>query len=156
MIVGLPVFAKVRTAHDFHQFRTLVIRYLRVAFMYRQFAAILLILLFAAYHFNRTIIVLDYVANQAAFAKNCENKARPAMHCNGKCQLMKKLKEEEKKEEQNPSRKSENKQDQVCVKPLLTTPVFSLPSATATLISISATSFPKGFSAAIFHPPALI
>lgn len=31
------------------------------------------------------------------------------MHCNGKCQMMKKLQEEEKKDQENQERKSENK-----------------------------------------------
>lgn len=33
------------------------------------------------------------------------------MHCNGKCQLMKKLQQEEKKEQQAPERKNENKNE---------------------------------------------
>ena len=60
--------------------------------MIRQVAAIFLLFSFALQVFNRSIIVLDYFANTASFAKNCENKARPMLHCNGKCQLMKKIK----------------------------------------------------------------
>lgn len=56
-------------------------------------------------------MVFDYKANTNAYALNCENKARPQMHCNGQCQLMKKLKKEEKKDQENPDRKSENKQE---------------------------------------------
>jgi hypothetical protein len=41
--------------------------------------------------------MLDYYANTNAYARNCINKARPAMHCNGKCQMMKKILEAEKK-----------------------------------------------------------
>lgn len=33
------------------------------------------------------------------------------MHCNGKCQMMKKLKQEEKKDQENPDRKNENKNE---------------------------------------------
>ena len=55
--------------------------------------------------------MFDYFINTTAYAKNCENKARPILHCNGKCQMMKKLKEEEKKEQQNPERKAENKNE---------------------------------------------
>lgn len=33
------------------------------------------------------------------------------MHCNGKCQMMKKLKQEENKDSQNPDRKNEVKTD---------------------------------------------
>lgn len=56
--------------------------------------------------FNRLVIVTEYYTNTAAFAKNCENKAKPQLHCNGKCQMMKKLKQEEKKDQQNSERKS--------------------------------------------------
>jgi hypothetical protein len=40
--------------------------------------------------FSSQFIRLDYLLNRASFVKNCENKARPALHCNGKCQMMKK------------------------------------------------------------------
>ena len=33
------------------------------------------------------------------------------MSCNGKCQMMKKLQQEEKKDQENPERKSENKNE---------------------------------------------
>jgi hypothetical protein len=47
--------------------------------------------------FNKWLIVFDYRLNKDFIAKNlCENKAKPKMHCNGKCQLMKKLAAEEK------------------------------------------------------------
>jgi hypothetical protein len=62
--------------------------------------------------YNRFSIELGYLANTGSYAKNCENKAKPAMHCNGKCQAMKKMKEEEKKDQQAPVRKS-GKQEQV-------------------------------------------
>ena len=50
----------------------------------------------------------DYLLNTNAYAKNCVNKARPAMHCNGKCQMMKKIREEERKNQQDAERKAEN------------------------------------------------
>lgn len=56
-------------------------------------------------------IIADYYTNTEKYAANCENKARPKMHCNGKCQMMKKLKQEEKKDQENPERKSENKNE---------------------------------------------
>lgn len=51
----------------------------------------------------------DYYTNTSKYAKNCVNKAKPKMHCNGKCQMMKKLQEEEKKDQEKPERKGENK-----------------------------------------------
>lgn len=131
----------------------MIVKYLRVSFMYRQLAAILLILLFATYHFNRVWIVLDYVANTEAFAKNCENKARPQLHCKGKCQMMKKLKEEEKKEQQNPSGKAD-KDEVVYAKPGTTTLFVSVTAVCQSTFSFSDTSFPQGIYTDIFHPPA--
>jgi hypothetical protein len=79
--------------------------------MIKQLTAALLILAFTASTFCRTVIVLDYYANTTAYAKDCINKARLAMHCNGKCQMMKKLDQEEKNDQDNLERKSENKNE---------------------------------------------
>jgi hypothetical protein len=79
--------------------------------MLKQLTAALLILAFTASTFCRTVIVLDYYANTAAYAKACINKARLAMHCNGKCQMMKKLEQEEKNDQDNLERKAENKNE---------------------------------------------
>ena len=79
--------------------------------MWKQLTAALLVLAFTASTFCRTVIVLDYYANTASYAKACINKARLAMHCNGKCQMMKKLEQEEKNDQDNLERKSENKNE---------------------------------------------
>ena len=60
--------------------------------------------------FSRFFIVIDYQLNKEYIAKYlCENKDKPVLKCNGKCQMMKKLQQEEKKDQQNPDRKAENK-----------------------------------------------
>jgi hypothetical protein len=69
----------------------------------------LLLSAFVVQTFSKPFIVLDYFANTRAYAKNCENKARPAMHCNGKCQMMKKLQQEEKQSKENAERKGNYK-----------------------------------------------
>jgi len=74
----------------------------------KKLLASLIIISFLAQNFSRQLIVAGYYSNTASFAKNCENKARPMMHCNGKCQLMKKLQQEEKKDQQNQERRGEN------------------------------------------------
>lgn len=63
--------------------------------MPRQLLAILLLFSLSAQVLNRPIFVLGYYFDPAPYAKACENKALPQLHCNGKCQLMKKLKEQE-------------------------------------------------------------
>ena len=61
--------------------------------------------------FYRAIIVFDYKTHTEFYAKKCENKAKPKLKCNGKCQMMKKLKQEDKKDRENPDRKAENKNE---------------------------------------------
>lgn len=142
-------------AYDFNQFSHHIIKYLCVSYMFRQIAAIFLLIAFTAQVFNRTVIVLDYNINTAAFAKNCENKAKPMMHCNGKCQMMKKLKEEEKKEQQSPERKADNKNEVVSSKSFFTTLSFQKLSLQNEFPSYFNPSISKGISSEFFHPPGL-
>jgi len=59
--------------------------------MFKKITATILLLAFVSQTFAGPFIMLDYFVNTAAYAKNCINKARPKMHCNGKCQAMKKI-----------------------------------------------------------------
>jgi hypothetical protein len=79
--------------------------------MWKQLTAALMILAFTSSIFCQTVILLEYYANKTAYAQNCINKARPQMHCNGKCQMMKKLQQEEKNSRDNQERKAENKSE---------------------------------------------
>lgn len=52
---------------------------------------------------NRWIIYASFKANQAYIAKElCENKAKPQMHCNGRCHLKKQLAKEQEQERKDP------------------------------------------------------
>ena len=79
--------------------------------MFKQVAAGLLMLCFMAQAFSSAAIVGSYYVNTADYAKNCINKAKPKLHCNGKCQMMKKLKQEEKKDAQNPERRNSGRDE---------------------------------------------
>ncbi|GAB3639026.1 hypothetical protein GCM10027422_46170 [Hymenobacter arcticus] len=49
--------------------------------------------------FSRELLVVDFALNQATItARFCVNKARPMLHCNGKCYFAKKLKQQEERE----------------------------------------------------------
>ena len=74
-------------------------------------SAMVLLLAFGLQCFNKTFIVVDYYSNTETYAKECINKSRPKLHCNGRCAMMKKLKADEKKDADNPERKQENKSD---------------------------------------------
>ncbi len=44
---------------------------------YLKYTGVILLLAFVAQTFSKTFIVAGYYANTAAYAKNCENKAKP-------------------------------------------------------------------------------
>jgi cell shape-determining protein MreC len=118
----------------------------------QQFGALLIMLAFLAQTFSKSFIVADYYMNTGSFAKNCVNKAKPKMHCNGKCQMMKKLKEQEKKEQQAPERKAELKVDVLSSKSFFTTlnvPVIMERIVFGDLPDRSTVKMPRS----IFHPP---
>jgi hypothetical protein len=57
----------------------------------------IVILLFTALlvqSFSKTLAVADYLVNMETYKKNCINKAKPMLHCNGKCQMLKKMKKQ--------------------------------------------------------------
>lgn len=67
--------------------------------MQKIIASILLLALIGQ-TFRQGFYYIDYLVDKAEYVKNCVNKARPKLQCNGTCQLMKKIEEQEKKEEQ--------------------------------------------------------
>ena len=119
---------------------------------YLKYTGIILLLAFVAQTFSKTFIVAGYYANKAAYAKNCENKARPKMNCNGKCQVMKKLQQEEKQDKQNPDRKTDHKEEILSSKSFFTTlhcSILSIQTLYPVLDESEAAEMPR----TIFHPP---
>ena len=78
------------------------------------------------------------------------------LKCQGKCQLMKKLQEEEKKEQQAPDRGTENKIDIFFSDAELTAglPPSALKEITRYKVFVVAPTTDQSF--AIFHPPASV
>jgi hypothetical protein len=67
--------------------------------MFKQLIAIFFLVGLLFQHLSRYIVLADYNLNKNSITQNlCENKTRPSMHCNGKCYLVKKMKEAEKKQ----------------------------------------------------------
>jgi hypothetical protein len=124
--------------------------------MLRYITAIFLLGAFDAQTFDKAVMMLDYYANRAVFAKNCENKAIPNLHCNGKCQMMKKIKEEQKRDQQNPERKAEHKDQVSSSKSFFATLQINGPDCLKCLDSIYFPALPIDRSFSIFHPPATV
>lgn len=104
--------------------------------------------------FVSSFVVLDYKLNTRDYTRNCENKTRPQMHCNGKCQMVKKMKEQQEKEEKRDNAKKEF----ASVLFVDTHAAFLLSphSFESTLTHHAVYTFGSGanFFADIFHPPS--
>jgi len=103
--------------------------------------------------YNKAFIVLDYYTNTESFAVKCENKSKPWMHCNGQCQMIKKLKQEENKDNQNPERR-DNRDEVISSKSFfssITSPVsITKPSEHFIVNDARVITRPRAF----FHPPS--
>lgn len=75
------------------------------------------------------------------------------MHCNGKCQAMKKIREEERKEQQNNERGSEYKVQQVLSSKSFFYPVIIPVRSSVKIMAHNNFDIPEGPYSAIFHPP---
>jgi hypothetical protein len=66
--------------------------------MLKQLTAWLLIFSVLTANYSRLFVYAGFKLNESYIAaKLCENRTKPLMHCNGKCYLMKKLKQAEEK-----------------------------------------------------------
>lgn len=78
--------------------------------MWYRIVAILLLITVISSNFSRFYVYAGFELNKAYIAKElCENRSRPAMHCNGKCYLMKKLRAAEEKEKEQESKGNSNR-----------------------------------------------
>lgn len=116
-----------------------------------------MLLAFAASTFSRVFVVADYYTNTSAYAKDCINKAKPKLQCNGKCQMMKRLQQEDNKDQQNPDRKMENKGGvDISSKSFFSAYLSNPYSIIDTFYSIHQAGAPVEYSNTIFHPPGNI
>ena len=118
----------------------------------------ILVILVLTQTFSKWLVVVEYKMNRDFIAKNlCINKVRPKMHCNGKCQMMKKLAEEEK---QNTSNNTNNSSKEKVQELLFCTEINkpAIPSLTYVVLSYHEEPpqyRPDSPIASIFHPPAV-
>jgi len=118
--------------------------------------SILMILLFTQ-TFSKWLVVVEYHINKDFVAKNlCVNKAKLKMHCNGKCQMMKRLAEEEKQNSSKNSNTTKIKIQELVFSNEMSKPILPL----LTYVTLSYNQEPPlskyaSPSSSIFHPPAL-
>ena len=134
-------------------FNTTFAQILNTDLLYRQVSILILFTSFFVQSFSGSFIIADYYTNTKSYVANCENKARPQMHCNGKCQMIKKISSEEKKDQQSPERK-DNKNDITlfCKSyPCFSTSFFiEIPNWFSRNMARKEIKMPRS----VFHPPA--
>lgn len=124
--------------------------------MINRLVAITLLLALVSANLSRFFIYAEFELNQKFIAAElCENKDKPQLHCNGKCYLMKKLKDaEEKEKKQEQAAQKKGVQDVFLVStPLLIN--FSMPLLEQHKPTAIPFKLPK-ISSEIFHPPSAI
>ena len=103
--------------------------------------------------FSRSIAMADYMVNLEAYKKACVNKSKPMLHCNGKCQMLKKMKKQEGENGTNAPAPKFNQLEVV----LSSKSFFPILTFIATNNDSSYYTYTDDFSSnylgAIFHPP---
>jgi hypothetical protein len=131
-----------------------IVLLLPTVMMWKRIIAFLFLAAFATQTFNKAIIITGFFANRTYIAQNlCVNKDKPKLGCNGKCHLKKQLSNEEKKDQQNPDRKGDNKDEVLSSKSF-----FGAITFTYSIIShqhyIQSDNSTVQRSRTFFHPPA--
>jgi hypothetical protein len=120
--------------------------------MFKHITTCILLAVVSLQILNRTVIYIDYYVNPGVYAKNCENKAHPVMHCNGKCQMMKKLHQEEKKDSEIPAeRKSYN--DEIISSKTFCNYTGYFAMKVKTIYNLMPGAYTAGMPRFCFHPP---
>jgi hypothetical protein len=122
--------------------------------MFKKITTLVILVVFAIHTLSRVVVVFDFYANQQEIAaKLCENKNKPALKCNGKCQLSKKLQSLEKSEQQSPERKVENKPQDLSSRTFYSTIPYTDFSDTHKRLKSRNYGKPVHRSFTVFRPP---
>lgn len=123
--------------------------------MRKQVITVFLLLIWFSQLSGRYFVMLDFYLNQDFIAQTlCINRDKPQMHCNGHCQLSKKLNEESKKNQESPERRTDNRSEifyaALFQKDLLT-PLFTI--VAKNYLHPDCIGSPIDQATAVFHPP---
>src|SRR5262249_27530898 len=117
----------------------------------RIFISILISLTILFQAVSKTVIAFQFVMNQREIAeKRCENKNKPAMHCNGHCVLKKQMNADEKRQHNNAPLKEKY---EVQYFSALSDAFLAAPAKRQDLFSAVPGSDLPGYLSAVFHPP---
>lgn len=121
----------------------------------RLFLSGLLICSLLFQNIGKTITVLSFLSNQDFITRNlCENRAKPEMHCNGKCHLRKQIKKDEQEIPKIPAsvKNYETLSESVCEN-LFAGFIFA--SSSDFVFPESGNFSEQDFLRSVFHPPTV-
>ncbi len=124
--------------------------------IFKKSIAILILVSFVSQTFGSMLVLANYYTNKAAFIQKCINKAKPQLQCNGKCQMMKKMGEQEKKEKDQLEKKSALKQLTLSTKSYYYTYTFTVFTLPVIQIGAETNWLIANIGKSIFHPPSLV
>jgi hypothetical protein len=121
----------------------------------KAFFSYLLISLVLLQTFSREVLVVDFTLHRATItARFCVNKARPQLHCDGKCYFAKQLKKQEERESKSASPLKERLEMlPVAFRSLVPTAPARWASAPAGYGAPRSAWVPATATRGIFHPP---
>ena len=121
----------------------------------KAFFSYLLISLVLLQTFSREVLVVDFTLHRATItARFCVNKARPQLHCDGKCYFAKKLKQQQERESKAPNSLKERLEMLPLALPCLVPPApMQWASAPVGYAAYPAPPLPARAAYGVFHPP---
>ena len=103
---------------------------------------------------SKWLIVADYTLHKQIIAeKLCENRSRPELKCEGKCQLAKKMASEENQNNESGNSTLKASFSEIIVDHSFLVAQLPVLLANANCNSFFVASIPTNFSSSIFHPP---
>ncbi len=122
--------------------------------MFRASIVIVLVMAIFAQSMSKGIILLSYFTNKQAYERYCVNKARPQLHCDGKCQVAKKIKAEEERDQKDPLKHSLSSElPLINQHHFVNIPAVIVFSTVRKDIIPLSTGTVRNLSASLFHPP---
>ena len=114
---------------------------------------ILLFTALIAQTFSRSLAMADYMVNLEAYKKSCINKARPKLNCNGKCQMLKKMKTQEGETETSAPAPKFNQLEVVLSSKSFFPSIQVVSTTNSSNYFTYNDDFSSNYLGAIFHPP---
>ena len=114
---------------------------------------ILLLTALIAQTFSRSLAMADYMVNLEAYKKSCINKAKPKLNCNGKCQMLKKMKKQEGGNETSAPAPKFNQLEVVLSSKSFFPSMQFVSTTNGSIYFTYNDDFSSNYLGAIFHPP---